>query len=54
MAEDEIEMNENDMSTSSKVDFPGDNAVSLEEDPEDSDKDEGMSFSFGGSRGFEE
>ncbi len=54
MTEEENEVNENDTALSSTVDFLSDGAINLDEDLEVSDKDDGLSFSFGGSRGFEE
>ena len=54
MTEEENEINENDIVPGSKIDFLGDDAMSLDDDLEVSDKDDGLSFSFGGSRGFEE
>ncbi len=54
MTEEEGETNEEDTIQGGKADFISDDAMSFDDDPEVSDKEEGMSFSFGGSRGFEE
>ncbi len=54
MTEEENDVNENDIAPGGKIDFLGDDASDHDEDTEDSDKDTSMSFSFGGSRGFEE
>ena len=54
MTEEESEVNENDIAPGGKVDFSSDEAINLDDDLEVSDKDDGLSFSCGGSRGFEE
>ena len=51
---EEEEMNDGDIAPSSKVDFLNEEGVDPDDDLEPNDKDEVMSFSFGGSRGFEE
>ncbi len=54
MADEENEINEGDMAPNSKIDLLNDDEVDPEEDLEVSDKDDSLSFSFGGGRGFEE
>ncbi len=54
MIEEENEISENEIVLSGKIGFLSDDAINPDEDLEAGDKDDGLSFSFGGSRGFEE
>ncbi len=54
MSEEESEINENDTESNGKIDLISDDTMNPYDDLGADDGDEGLSLSFGGSRGFEE